>query len=387
MGEPAENLIERALAGDEKARVDLVRVSLPTIKKVVAKYRLTPADSDDVSQEILIRLLKVLPQFKGESKFSTWLWRVAANEILMRRRSHQRRAGREISGETGENVLSFTPDNALVPDDALDAAIDEHTERRAASAMLESLSPEEREVFVRYHTSDASGVEIARALGVTDSALKSRVFRIRRRLQGMVGNMESLATAEDRIDEIVPRPPMPPEPRMTLVQPVEPIAFHTALTQARVARSMTQKTLADLVERSPAVIWFAENNRGLSMDTYERILDLFPELRAPHIIQPNCKPPRKSKTPKAPRTPRSRKNESEPSPEVITEPSPAENDVEPAPALSSRSLDLSTKRREKIDDLIARTSAKLAVLQALEDHPEVDALSILRECYDQLQIT
>lgn len=383
MGEPAENLIERVLAGDTRARSALVQASLPTIKNVVAKYRLAPADGEDVSQEILIRLLKVLPQFKGESKFSTWLWRVASNEILMRRRSHQRRAGREISGDVGETVLSFTQDNALAPDDALDVAIDESLERRAASALLASLSPEDRDVFVRYYTSGTSGIEVARALGVTDTALKSRIFRIRRRLQGMVVDMESLATAEDRLDEIVPKPPtMPPEPRMSLVQAVPTVPFHTALTEARVARGMSQKALADAIERSPAAVWFAENNRGLSMDTHERILSVLPELRAPHVIQPSCKPPRKSKKPKQPAATIEAANEESAEPAPRSEPEAARPVV-----IAQPTIEESGGLRERLDAAIATTSAKLAVLQALEDHPEADALAVLRACIDELQIT
>lgn len=80
--ETDEALVARARADDQDAVETLLTRHQPWVFNVAVRMLYHHADAEDATQEILIKVLKALPSFRGESKFSTWLYRIAVNHVL-----------------------------------------------------------------------------------------------------------------------------------------------------------------------------------------------------------------------------------------------------------------------------------------------------------------
>jgi RNA polymerase sigma-70 factor, ECF subfamily len=120
--------------------------------------------AEDVTQEAFIHAYRSLGRFRGQSKFSTWLFRITRNCAVdaIRRRERQRRRDQAAA-----------PEAEPAPDHSLRAAIDQAIER---------LPPELREAFVLIEIMGLSYRESAVVLGVLTGTLKSRMHRARRLL-------------------------------------------------------------------------------------------------------------------------------------------------------------------------------------------------------------
>src|SRR5215475_5149390 len=90
VGSDAEDvsLVERAINGDRRALEELVLRHQAWIYNIAVRMVFHPHDTEEVTQEVLVKVITKLSTFKGESKFRTWLYRIAANHVLnMKRRS------------------------------------------------------------------------------------------------------------------------------------------------------------------------------------------------------------------------------------------------------------------------------------------------------------
>ena len=138
-------------------------------------------DAEDAVQEAYISAFKALPNFKGQSKLSTWLYRIVTNACLMKIRKEKSRA-KYIS----ENLF----DDALVYDwknDPEEAAVNSEL-RSTLEGGLEILSPDLRAAVVLRDIQGLSTDEAAEALDISIASLKSRLHRariiLRRHLEG-----------------------------------------------------------------------------------------------------------------------------------------------------------------------------------------------------------
>src|SRR3972149_7555755 len=88
-----EILVSLAKEGDKKALAELVLQIQDKIYGLALRMLYNPSDAEDASQEILLKIITHLGTFRGESSFSTWMYRVAANHLLtMRKRRAELRA-------------------------------------------------------------------------------------------------------------------------------------------------------------------------------------------------------------------------------------------------------------------------------------------------------
>jgi RNA polymerase sigma-70 factor (ECF subfamily) len=173
--------VERALAGDAEAVRALVAAAAPHVERQLMRYGLADDDRRDLVQTTLMQVLRRLGSFRAESSFSTWLFRVTANEALMLLRSQRRRRAR------------FAPvdfDEATVERAAEDAEPDEHVESTRARARvataLAALPAEYRDVVFAHYHEDMGLQEIAERLRISESAVRSRLHRARAALRSML---------------------------------------------------------------------------------------------------------------------------------------------------------------------------------------------------------
>ena len=169
------DLVAAAKAGDDAAFERLVEATYKDTYTLA--YRLTGNEEDarDVTQEAYLRAYRGLPRFRGESQFSTWLYRVTANCAA----TYTQRRGRHRHDEL--------PDGA----DLLDLRTDVNPELRADAGdlrsrlivALDTLPPKLRAVVVLRDVYEMSHEAIATELGISGTAAKVRLHRARHRLR------------------------------------------------------------------------------------------------------------------------------------------------------------------------------------------------------------
>jgi len=179
--EPLESeLIQRVLRGQHEAFRELVRPCERAVFMATQALLKNEADAEDAAQEAILKAFTNLSKFRGDSKFSTWLVRIATNEALMKLRKERRQKlhdslddGRK--DEKGDYVPRDFADWREIPSEAL------QTEelRQALSGALASLTPKHREVFVLRDVQHFTIEETAKLLGIGKSAVKTRLLRAR----------------------------------------------------------------------------------------------------------------------------------------------------------------------------------------------------------------
>jgi RNA polymerase sigma-70 factor (ECF subfamily) len=181
-----EAILSRAASGDtESFRLLYVRHRADVARLV---YRMLGArsDLDDVVQEVFFQVYRSLKDFRGQSKFSTWLHRVTVNVVLMHRRAARSRPVyvEEVSNDA-------TPDGDIIPPDE-DA--DRRERIRAFSRLLARLAEKKRIVFVLHELEGIAPGEIAEIVGAPVLTVRTRLFYARRELEAMLADEPALAS-------------------------------------------------------------------------------------------------------------------------------------------------------------------------------------------------
>ena len=148
------------------------------------RYPVSDEDRRDLLQMTLLQVVRRLASFRGESSFSTWLFRVTANEALMLMRSQRRHRARLVEGLDLEDLGSL----AAVPrpaDDSHEARARTECETVLRDALAE-LPEDYRHIVVAHYHDDQGLQEIADELRVTESAVRSRLHRARSRLRAIL---------------------------------------------------------------------------------------------------------------------------------------------------------------------------------------------------------
>ncbi len=187
-----ELLVERAKRGDVEAFEQLIGQHQRTVYNIA--YRLTGnhEDASDVAQEAFIRAYSSLAEFRGDSSFATWLYRIVNNACLdeLRKRKRQRVTyiDESVTMDDGEMSRQIA-DTADGPEQAL-----ERVEiQRAVQESINSLDDEYRVVLVMRDIQGYSYNEIADSLGINLGTVKSRLNRARNALKEKFGSLELLA--------------------------------------------------------------------------------------------------------------------------------------------------------------------------------------------------
>ncbi|MDE2143407.1 MAG: sigma-70 family RNA polymerase sigma factor [Elusimicrobia bacterium] len=146
------------------------------------------ADAEDLAQDALLRAIKALPRFRGESLASTWAYRITVNAWKNRVRAEKRRAFWRtvtlglISGDDGEEEIRDV--NAEEP--PLDADLVKAEKAAAVQKALMTLDGDDRAIVVLRELEERSYEEIGSMLGLPQGTVKSRLFRARAKLKGLL---------------------------------------------------------------------------------------------------------------------------------------------------------------------------------------------------------
>ena len=172
-----KELVRAAAGGDESAFGELVRIYENKAYHLALRMVGNAEDAYDVAQDAFLAAWRGLPSFRGESGFSTWLYRLVSNAAIdhLRRTKHQRG---NVSLDDEELNLD-APDNSPTPQEAAE----EKDLKEAVAAGLRELSDDHRTVLVMREVQELSYEEIAESLQLDLGTVKSRISRARSHLR------------------------------------------------------------------------------------------------------------------------------------------------------------------------------------------------------------
>jgi RNA polymerase sigma factor (sigma-70 family) len=175
------HLVAAAKNGDHQAYAELCRRHSQRTLQTVLRITRNIADAEDALQESLLKAYTHIGEFDGRSAFSSWLTRIAINNALMLLR--KRRTQPVYGFETGPEADHFSlPEPIETSYNPEEACIQNALENELAKA-IRYLSPCLRVVIELRCQEDASMAQIAKTLGISKSAVKSRLVRARSRIR------------------------------------------------------------------------------------------------------------------------------------------------------------------------------------------------------------
>ena len=171
--------VEAARQGDQDAFEQLVRAYEKRVFALTLRMCGNPEDAAEAAQEAFLAVWQGLKFFRGESSFSTWLYRLASNacvDLLRREGRHRAAAGPSLDDE---ELRLETADPAPTPQEAAERA----DLRRQIENGLRALPAEYRQVLILREMHQLSYEEIGQTLSLDPGTVKSRISRGRKRLQ------------------------------------------------------------------------------------------------------------------------------------------------------------------------------------------------------------
>lgn len=182
-------LIERLVARDERAFNELVQTYGRRVSALVLRFLGNKAEAEDLTQEVFVQVFKAIGTFRGDSKLSTWIYRIAVN--LCKNRSKYLRVRHSNEQDELEAVAERMPlgegGRANVaqierPDEAMAGR---QVEKIVQDAILK-IDPTFRECLILRDVEELSYEEIEQITGLAAGTVKSRIFRARAQLKEIV---------------------------------------------------------------------------------------------------------------------------------------------------------------------------------------------------------
>lgn len=183
--EAEAEMIRRICDGEAELYYELVQPYERSVYLSAFALLRNEADAEDAAQEAILKAFRHLKEFRGESRFRTWLVQIAINEARMKSRI-ARREVISLDDETEDEDGSYTPmdleDWRELPSEALERSEVREILRQA----LLALAPMYRETFVLRDIEKLSIAETAAILGVKEGVVKARLFRARLQLRDLI---------------------------------------------------------------------------------------------------------------------------------------------------------------------------------------------------------
>jgi RNA polymerase sigma-70 factor, ECF subfamily len=180
-----QGLVERCQRGDTEAFRELFRAHRQDVARLAQRMLGRASDLEDVVQEVFLQVHRSIRDFRHGARFSTWLYRVTVNVVLMHRRAAK---SRPVFGEAPESLAAIDPRPHA----------DEQLERRrrvqAFHRLLDRLSEKKRVVFVLHELEGLAPGEIAKIVGSPVLTVRTRLFYARRELLALLAEEPALTS-------------------------------------------------------------------------------------------------------------------------------------------------------------------------------------------------
>ncbi|GAQ50237.1 RNA polymerase sigma factor [Streptomyces acidiscabies] len=170
-------LAVRAAEGDEDAFAVLVQRHAPSLIRLATRLLGTGTEAEDAVQDAFLSAWRRLPEFQGRSSFGTWIYRIVTNRCLNVLRSRRPTASLEEAKDVAAAEYSTSPARITEGRSAV----------RELREALDLLTAEQRACWVLRELDGRSYEFVAEAVGITEEAVRARVFRARRCLTQALG--------------------------------------------------------------------------------------------------------------------------------------------------------------------------------------------------------
>jgi RNA polymerase sigma-70 factor (ECF subfamily) len=173
--------VPRRASSPELAEIGQLLARLrPLLEAAALRVTREPEAARDVVQQAALKAIRFRHQFRGAAALSTWIHRIVVNEALIWRRGQRRRA---LTLEKFEREMPDLPVRGATPPDEL---LDQRRRLAAVAEGLACLGARDREVLVQLASHVHSLRELSARLGIPRTALRTRIFRARRRLEKLI---------------------------------------------------------------------------------------------------------------------------------------------------------------------------------------------------------
>lgn len=173
-------VVRRVLEGDVNAYEELVLAYEKNVYNLALRMVGNAQDAEDMAQEAFLKAYNSLSGFRGDSKFSVWLYRIVNNVCLdhLRRQNRRQASSLSVEDDEGEESQLDIPDESQSPEALLERSLTKDAVRRG----LQALPAEQRQILLLREIQGMSYEEIGQCLDLEPGTVKSRIFRARKRL-------------------------------------------------------------------------------------------------------------------------------------------------------------------------------------------------------------
>ena len=173
--------IDKVLNGDQAAYAVLIERYKNMVFTIVNKILYNREDSEEIAQDVFIKAYQSLKSFKREAKFSTWLYRIAFNTAI----SKKRKKSLEMSAIDDHIIENYTFDEII--DDLHE--LDTNDQKKYFEAAFSKIPEEDRLLITMFYLEEQSIEDISDITGLSVSNVKVKLHRIRKRLYKKINEM------------------------------------------------------------------------------------------------------------------------------------------------------------------------------------------------------
>jgi len=172
-------LVQRAQTGDRDGLRELVEAAYPLVHRWALVRTGDPMEADDLTQDVMIQMIRKLDRYSGTARFGTWLYTVTRHAAS----DGFRRAKRQADvAEDPRAVEAFTPSTPM----GADEAIDRGTMSGMVGAFFRELPLRQREVFDLVELQGLTSPEVAERLGIEPVSVRAHLFKARKALRSRI---------------------------------------------------------------------------------------------------------------------------------------------------------------------------------------------------------
>lgn len=190
--------VQRVLDGNADEYEKLVLEYQKNVYNLALRMTGDSEDAADMAQEAFIKAYSSLSGYRGDSKFSVWLYRIVSNVCLdfLRAKKRRQTVSLSVTDDDGEDTELDIADESKSPERIFERAMTRDAVRRGLAA----LTPEYRQILILRELQGMSYEEIAEVLGLESGTVKSRIFRARKKLCAFLlrdGNISGFAPSSN----------------------------------------------------------------------------------------------------------------------------------------------------------------------------------------------
>lgn len=176
----AQKLIRKVAVGDQEAFCELVKTYRNLVLNICYSFLNDREQAEEAAQDVFLQVYKQAGKFRGKSKLSTWIYRIAVNCAVSTRRRYRRDKTREIiQKKVTEGSLILEIPQIEAPDSRMENEEIRKTVRKA----LDSLPEKQRTVIILHKMEGMTSQEIAHILGISQTSVEARIHRAKLNLK------------------------------------------------------------------------------------------------------------------------------------------------------------------------------------------------------------